>query len=126
MVVPKFALILTNLMDTERSRKEKHDSTKFVFPEVDIEKEIKESNNLHTDENGTKYSCHYSVTKNDAGEILFNGFNKADILNPRMKGLNLYVRVSKPRFKLDSKEHGGKGITKEGFEAFLELVKCPV
>jgi hypothetical protein len=113
-------------MNTERSRKDKQDQNKFVFPEVNIEEEIKQSNNVHTDEFGTKYSCHYLVSKNEAGSILYNGFPKAEILNPRMKGLNLYVRVSKPRFKLDQKDNERKGITRDAFDAFLELVKCPI
>lgn len=94
-----------------------------------LEEEVKESKNTKVDNEGTIYSCHYTVAKNEEGEPLFNGYSKAEILKPWLKGLNLYARVCRfGRFKLDKKEvqENGKGISKEAFEAFLEIIKCPV
>mmetsp|Transcript_10876 Transcript_10876/g.12230 ORF Transcript_10876/g.12230 Transcript_10876/m.12230 type:complete len:111 (+) Transcript_10876:2-334(+) len=90
-----------------------------------IEEEIKASKNTSVDKDGTIYSCHFEIEKNEKGESLFNGYNKNEILNPRLKGLNLYERLCNARYKLDKKEvkENGKGITKEAFEAFLEIIK---
>jgi len=110
------------------ARKAKNDTSKSSDKEVNIEEEVKASINTCTDKEGTIYSWNYKITENDNGEVCFNRYSKSEILNPRLKGLNLYARVNLPRFKLDNKEvqENGKGITKEAFEAFLELIKCPV
>lgn len=110
-------------------KKSKQEDLKEDIPEVNIEEEIKNSNNVYEDEDGTKYSCHFHISKKeDGGEAMYNGYTKKEILNPRLKGLHLYERVSYPRFKLDSKEvqEKGKGTSREAFEAFLEIIKCPV
>ena len=111
--------------------KESHSKHEPAVEEVkvkSVEEEIKLSKNTSTDKDGTIYSCHFEVTKNDKGENLFNGYNKLEILNPRLKGLNLYARLCNGRYKQDKKEvkEQGKGITREAFEAFLEIIKCPV
>lgn len=94
----------------------------------DIEEQIKSSNNTCVDKEGTVYSCHFHLSSGTNDEVVFNTYNKNEILNPNLKGLNLYSRVNYPRFKLDKKEvqEKGKGISKEAFEAFLEIIKCPV
>lgn len=111
--------------------KESHAKHEPAVEEVKVksaEEEIKASKNTSTDKDGTIYSCHFEVSKNDKGEVLFNGYNKAEILNPRLKGLNLYARLCNGRYKQDKKEIADerKGITKEAFEAFLDIIKCPV
>lgn len=110
------------------SRRAKLEFTREEYKDVCVEDEVKKSINTTADKDGTLYSCNYIVSTNDKGEATFNTYNKTDILNPRLKGLNLYARVSHPRFKLDKKEiqEKGKGIHKEAFEAFLEIIKCPV
>ena len=110
------------------SRRSKQEPPKEEVKVKSVEEEVKNSLNTYTDPEGSVFSCHFHVSNNDKGEVLFNGYNKPEILNPRLKGLNLYARVSYPRYKLDNKEiqEKGKGITKEGFEAFLEIIKCPV
>lgn len=77
------------------------------------------------DKEGTIYSCHYEMSKNANNEVVFNSYTRSEILNPNLKGLNLYSRVNYPRFKLDKKEvqEKGKGISKEAFGAFLEIIK---
>ena len=115
---------------TPRGRDRKHtkDAPNEEYKEPNIEEEIKESNNTVTDDMGITYSCKYSVSKNNDGKATFNTYTKSDILNPRLRGLNLYERVSHPRYKLEPKEMEAKkkGITKDAFDAFLEIVKCPV
>lgn len=49
------------------------------------------------------------MSKSPNGEALFNGYNKTEILDPRLKGLNLYARLSYQRFKLDSETDTARG-----------------
>ena len=111
-----------------RPKSHKPEPFKEEFKEIPIEKQIKDSSNTFTDKNGVIYSCDFTVSKNDQGKVLFNSYQKKEILNPLLRGLHLYARLHRPRLKMDGEEakEQRKGITKEAFEAFLEIIKCPV
>lgn len=92
-----------------------------------MKKEVENSNNTYSDEHGTTFSCHYNVSKNDANHVLFNGYNKMEILDPRLKGLNLYARLSYGRFKVENrKDTKTVPMSQEALEAFFDIIKCPI
>ncbi|CAI2371716.1 unnamed protein product [Moneuplotes crassus] len=94
---------------------------------IPVEKQVKEGNNTMTDAEGTMYACNFDVSKNEEGKNTFNKYTKEDILHIRYRGLNLYTRVNWPRFKYTDKDKIKKtGVSKDAFNAFLEIVKCPV
>lgn len=82
-----------------------------------------------TDEFGTTYSCHYTISRNAEQKVLFNGYNKTEIMNPRLKGLNLYARLCYARFKRHKdgiEGNVGKTMSTQAVDAFLDIIKCPV
>lgn len=99
----------------------------FSHDNITPEEQLKRSKNYIISEDGFKYSCHFEIGKKD-GCVSFNTYNKREILNPCLIGLNLYERVSWARLKTPDPNAPKKplGMTKQALEAFLDIIKCPV
>ncbi|CAI2362687.1 unnamed protein product [Moneuplotes crassus] len=72
---------------------------------------------------GSEYCVEYT-----AGNNLFNNCSKKEILELDDISLNLYQRVCKPRVKIPPASYTGKkkAFSKQAFDAFLEMCRCPI